>query len=335
MEKQIAIGIDIGGTHTVIGVVDKNGQILQELKPSIKTPAKSLNPNNDKYISEKLLTEYMSEIYSAIRWIISEVKKSEPEIQIVGIGIGAPNGCFYSGEIEQAPNLPFVGNVKVVEKIANEFPEIEKVKLTNDANAAAIGELIYGGAKGMNDFAMVTLGTGVGSGFVVNGQILYGKDGFAGEFGHTIIIPNGRMCGCGISGHLEAYCSASGIVRTYFELMAFNNVKNAALADVPFSKLTPYDIYLAAKNNDKTAIDTFNRTGEILGIGFANIVHYFSPEAIFLFGGVTSAGDYLIKPAIKVMEDNLLPGFKNKVKVLLSSLPDSSVAVLGASALVW
>jgi glucokinase len=216
-----------------------------------------------------------------------------------------------------------------------EFPEYQYVALTNDANAAAIGEMVYGGAKGMKNFVMYTLGTGVGSGVVVNGDLVYGHDGFAGECGHTTLIPGGRVCGCGAKGHLEAYCSAPGMKRTAFELLAYYNAGDSLLADKSFNELSSKMIYEAAVKGDKVALEVFEKTGQYLGQGLADTVHHLSPEAIFLFGGPTAAGDYIFKPLRESLEAHLLPIFKNKIKILPSELSAGDAAIVGASALVW
>lgn len=256
-------------------------------------------------------------------------------IEIIGIGIGAPNANYYSGTIEHAPNLSFKGVIPFVSILRNKFPDFQTISITNDANAAAMGEMIYGGAKGMRNFVMYTLGTGVGSGVVVNGELVYGNDGFAGECGHTMLIPDGRMCGCGVKGHLEAYCSATGMKRTAFELLAQQNDTESLLANYSYNELTAKIICEAALKGDKIALEVFYSTGKWLGQALADTVHHFSPEAIFLFGGTVAAGDLIINPTIASMENNLLPVFKNKIKVLPSLLKLGDAAIVGASALVW
>jgi glucokinase len=207
--------------------------------------------------------------------------------------------------------------------------------LTNDANAAAMGEMIYGGAKGMKNFVMFTLGTGVGSGLVVNGDLVYGNDGFAGECGHTTLVPGDRVCSCGALGHLEAYCSAPGMKRTAFELLVKYNATDSLLANRSFNELDSKMIYEAAVQGDKIALEVFEKTGEWLGQGLADTVHHLSPEAIFLFGGPTAAGDYIFKPTKESMERHLLPIYQNKIKILPSQLKPGDAAIVGASALVW
>jgi glucokinase len=333
--SKIAIGIDIGGTNTAIGVVDMKGNVIYEKKPPLSTPQKKENPGAAQAKSEELLRNYIDKLVEEIKKAISAVKKSLPDPELAGIGIGAPNGNYYKGTIELAPNLPFVGVVKFTEMIRSRLPEIEIVKLTNDANAAALGEMIYGGGRGMKNFVMFTLGTGVGSGLIVNGDLVYGHDGFAGECGHMTVVPDGRLCGCGGRGHLEAYCSAPGIVRTVFELLVKYNDQNSDLARIPFNGMTSEDVYNAAVKGDKIAKEAFEITGEILGRGLGITVNHLSPEAIFLFGGPTAAGDLIFKPAKDSMERHVLPIFRNKIKILPSKLKVGSAAIIGASALVW
>ncbi len=333
--RQVAIGIDIGGTNTAIGVVDREGNVLYEKKPQLATPQKRENPNMTEAVSLELIEKYIASLSSEIKTAIETIKQINPEIEVAGIGIGAPNANYYSGTIENAANLPFVGVINFTELIQENFPDIKHVKLTNDANAAALGEMIYGGGKGMKNFVMITLGTGLGSGLIVNGDLVYGADGFAGECGHTTLVPNGRLCGCGGYGHLEAYCSATGIKRTVYELLAQHNATESELAKVPYSEMTAKIVYDAAEKGDPIAKEVFQYSGELLGRSLADTVHYLSPEAIFLFGGAAAAGDYIFKPTKESMEKYLLPTFRNKVKILPSKLKEGSVASVGASALVW
>ncbi|HPB04938.1 MAG: ROK family protein [Bacteroidales bacterium] len=319
--KKVAIGVDIGGTNTAIGVVDKEGNVM--VKTSISTPS---HGDIDKYIND---------LAEAIKEQINSVRLLNEEIEILGIGIGAPNGNYYKGTIEHAPNLSFKGIVPFVQLLKEKFPSLENIALTNDANAAAIGEMIYGGAKGMKNFVMYTLGTGVGSGLVVDGNLVYGADGFAGECGHTMLVPDGRLCGCGAKGHLEAYCSAPGMKRTAFEIIARDNAIGSLLAKFSYEDLESKDIFDAAEKGDKVALEVFKKTGEWLGQGLADTVHHLSPEAIFLFGGPTAAGDYIFKPAKESMEKHLLPIFKNKIPIYPSKLKLGDAAIVGASALVW
>jgi glucokinase len=333
--RQVAIGIDIGGTNTAIGVVDYEGNVLYEKKPQLPTPQKRENPNMTVAVSDELIEKYIAGLTAEIKTAIETVKQINPEIEVAGIGIGAPNGNYYSGTIENAANLPFVGMVPFTDLIQKNFPDIKHVKLTNDANAAALGEMIYGGGKGMKNFVMITLGTGLGSGIIVNGDLVYGADGFAGECGHTTLVPNGRLCGCGGYGHLEAYCSATGIKRTVYELLAQYNATESELAKVPYTEMTAKIVYDAAENGDPIAKEVFRNAGELLGRSLADTVHYLSPEAIFLFGGAAAAGDYIFKPTKESMERFVLPTFRNKVKILPSKLKEGSAAIVGASALVW
>lgn len=333
--KQVALGIDIGGTNTAIGVVDREGNLLYEKTPQLPTPQKKDNPQGSEVKSEELMTQFILALSREIKAAIDTVMQINPEIEVVGIGIGAPNANYYSGTIEHAPNLPFVGVINFAQRIQNEFPGLKYVKLTNDANAAALGELVYGGGKGMKNFAMITLGTGLGSGIIVNGDLVYGADGFAGEVGHTTVVPDGRLCGCGGRGHLEAYCSATGMKRTVYELLAKYNNTESELAQVPFNDMTAKLVFEAAEKGDPIAREVFEVTGELLGRGLADTVHYLSPEAIFLFGGPTAAGEYIFRPTKESMERYLLPIFRNKVKILPSELKEGTAAIIGASALVW
>jgi glucokinase len=315
MMKKASIGVDIGGTNTVFGIVDETGKVL--LKGNIPTPK---NDNVKKYIDD---------LSDGIKQLMSQLN----DFEYVGIGIGAPNGNFYKGTVEYATNLAFKGIVPLVDLLKERFPSIGNIVLTNDANAAALGEMIYGGAKGMKNFIMVTLGTGLGSGFVVNGELVYGNDGFAGELGHITVTPEGRECGCGQFGHLETYCSATGMVRTAFELLSHHNAGDSILANKSFNELTSKDIFDAAREEDEIALTVFEITGDILGQALADTIHITSPEAIFLFGGPVAAGELLFKPIRESMESHLMPIFKNKVKVLPSQLRLGDAAIVGASAL--
>lgn len=319
--KKVAVGVDIGGTNTVIGIVDESGNVM--VKDSISTP------------SHGDIAKYITDLSEAIKELISSVKLMNSETEVLGIGIGAPNGNYYSGTIEHAPNLSFKGIIPFVKLLEEKFPKIKTIVLTNDANAAALGEMIYGGARGMKHFVLFTLGTGVGSGIVVDGKMVYGHDGFAGECGHTTLIPGGRLCGCGGKGHLEAYCSAPGMKRTAFEIMARDNASNSLLADKSFDELDSKMIYDAAVKGDAVALEVFEQTGKWLGQSLADTVHHTSPEAIFLFGGPTAAGEFIFKPTRESMEECLLPIFKNKIKVLPSQLKPGDAAIVGASALVY
>lgn len=313
--KKVVIGIDIGGTNTKFGIVDKAGNILA--KGSIPTT------------THERVEDYLSELYDAIG---AKMANLIPPVDLMGIGLGAPNGNYYNGTIEFAPNLRWKGVLQITEMI-EEYYQLPVV-LTNDANAAAIGEMLYGNAQGMNNFIVVTLGTGVGSGIVVNGEILYGHDGFAGEMGHVTVIREGRMCTCGRKGCLEEYASARGIVKTVIELME-NTTTPSQLRQIAKEDLTPKYVAMAAKQGDTIAIQAFNYAGQILGRELANAVAYTSPEAIFVFGGVARAGEFILEPTQEAMESNLLNIYKNKIQVLPSGLKESNVAILGASALIW
>jgi glucokinase len=313
--KKASIGVDIGGTNTRFGIVDETGNVVS--RGSIPTPKKD---NIKKYIDD---------ISKGIKSLMDQAN----DFEYSGIGIGAPNGNHNTGNIELAPNLPFKGIVHLVELLKEQFPSIGNIVLTNDANAAAIGEMIYGGAKGMKNFIMITLGTGLGSGVVINGELVYGSTGFAGELGHITVTPEGRECGCGQFGHLETYCSATGMVRTAFELLSHHNATESVLANKTFIELTAKDIYDAAREEDEIALMVFEITGDILGHALADIVHITSPEAIFLFGGPVAAGELLFKPTRESMESHLMPIFRNKIKILPSQLRHGDAAIVGSSAL--
>lgn len=316
MERPYVVGIDIGGTNTVFGIVDARGTIIAS--NSIKTGAYTK------------VDEYANAVCEGLQALINANGGSE---KIKGIGIGAPNGNYYNGTIEFAPNLPWKGVIP----LAAMFEERMGIPtaLTNDANAAAIGEMTYGAARGMKDFIMITLGTGVGSGIVVNGQMVYGHDGFAGELGHVIVRrEHGRLCGCGRHGCLETYCSATGVARTAREFLTART-DASLLRSIPAENITSKDVYDAAVQGDKLAQDIFNFTGNILGEALADFIAFSSPEAIVLFGGLAKSGDYIFKPIQKAIDDNILTIYKGKTKLLISELKDSDAAVLGASALGW
>ncbi|MEI7472696.1 MAG: ROK family protein, partial [Chitinophagaceae bacterium] len=273
---------------------------------------------------------FIDELYTELSDMI---ERSGGSGRIKGIGVGAPNGNYYTGTIEYAPNLPWKGIIPLVELMESKFKL--PVTLTNDANAAAIGEMMYGAAKDMKDFIMITLGTGVGSGIVANGQLIYGHDGFAGELGHTIVIPGGRHHpGTDKNGPLEIYASATGVRLTAIELLE-NSTEESLLRAVPLEKLDSKAVYDAAVQGDKIALEVFEYTGKILGLALANAIMFSSPEAIILFGGLTKAGDLILKPTKESMEANLIQVFQNKIKILVSHLKESDAAILGASALAW
>ena len=333
--RQVAIGIDIGGTNTAIGIVDREGNVLYEKQPQLPTPQKKENPDARADVSDELCRNFIALITSEIRLAVETVSKTIPDLGVMGIGIGAPFANYYDGTIGITANLPFVTVVRLTDLIQSQLPEYSIVRVTNDANAAALGEMIYGGATGMRNFVMITLGTGLGSGIIVNGDLVYGHDGLAGELGHVTAVPDGRSCGCGGKGHLETYCSATGIRRTVFELLAKQNGNESPLAKVSLTDLTSRMVFDAAVQNDALALEVFAFTGEILGRSLADAVHYLSPEAIFLFGGPVAAGEILFKPVRESMERYLLPFYRNKVKILPSELKSGSAAIVGASALVW
>ncbi|MEO5783070.1 MAG: ROK family protein [Ginsengibacter sp.] len=315
ISNELAIGIDIGGTNTKYGIVNHRGEILQQ--GDIRT---------DQYPTIELFIEAL---YKTLQPVIKSVKKRN----IQGIGIGAPNGNYYSGTIEYAPNLKWGGIIPLAKMISDKFGL--PAALTNDANAAAVGEMTYGAARGMKDFIMITLGTGVGSGIVANGQLILGHDGFAGELGHTIIVPGGRLHeGTGMYGSLEVYASATGVAKTAVEMLEGNKKEKSLLRNTT-AKITSKTIYECAMKGDAIAKKVYDFTGKILGEALANFVMFSSPEAIILFGGLTKAGDMIINPTQEHMEKNLLPIFQNKVKLIFSELKESDAAILGASALVW
>jgi glucokinase len=314
--KEVAIGIDIGGTNSVLGVIDREGNCMAESAIPTKTHTE--------------IEVFLEVVASEVNRMLENLKEN---VLVKGMGIGAPNGNYYLGTIEYAPNLIWKGVIPLVDLVKHHF-DFPTIVLTNDANAAAIGEMMYGGARGMNDFIMITLGTGVGSGIVVNGSLVYGHDGFAGEIGHIVVDPMGRECGCGRRGCLETYASAPGIKRTVFELLA-DTSQPSRLRGTAYNEMNAKTIHEAAKHNDKIALDAFDFTGEILGKVLADCVAFSSPEAIFLFGGLANAGDFIFKPTKHYMEENLLKIYKNKVKLLPSELHGAHAAILGASALVW
>ncbi len=316
MSKPYVLGIDIGGTNTVFGIVDARGVVIASA--SIKT-AKHNNIN-----------DYIDELYTEAMRLL---EANDAVDKVHGIGIGAPNANYFTGVIEDGVNLPWPTPIPLAQLVSDKFGI--PVAITNDANAAAIGEMTYGAARGLKDFIMITLGTGVGSGIVINGQLVYGHDGFAGELGHVIVKRNnGRLCGCGRTGCLEAYCSATGVARTAREFLEVRT-EPSLLRNLPIEDITSKDVYDAAIAGDKLAKDIFEYTGTILGEAFADFTVFSSPEAIILFGGLAKSGDLLMKPLKNAMEKNMMPIFKGKVKILLSELKEADAAVLGASALGW
>lgn len=314
--EPLAIGIDIGGTGTKFGIVDRVGNVLFSSEMSTR--------------KHQEVEPFIDDLHAQLSELIA---KAGGIGRMKGIGVGAPNGNYYTGTIEYAPNLPWKGIIPLAKLFEDKFKL--PVTLTNDANAAAIGEMMYGAAKGMNDFIMITLGTGVGSGIVANGKLIYGHDGFAGELGHTIIIPDGRLHeGTGKRGSLESYASATGVRLTTLEMLEKSD-QPSWLRNVPKEEIDSKKVYDAAMEGDELAKEIFEYTGKILGLSLANFVMFSSPEAIILFGGLTKAGDLILKPTRDSMEENLIQVFQNKVKILVSHLKESDAAILGASALVW
>ncbi len=314
LSKQIALGIDIGGTNTKYGLVNHRGQILA--KGSMKTVTES--PET-----------FVHALYETLSLVVGMYSQDHV---LEGIGIGAPNANYYTGTIENAANLPWKGIIPFGQMISEKFGVA--CKMTNDANAAAYGEMLFGAARGMKDFIMITLGTGVGSGIVSGGKLIYGHDGFAGELGHTIIKPGGRKhWNTGSEGTLEAYASATGITITAKKMRA--EFPDSMLNKYAEEDINAKTVHECAVKGDATAIEVFRYTGQKLGEAFANFVMFSSPEAILLFGGVIKAGDFIMKPAKMHMERNLFPTFRNKVKLVFSELDEADAAILGASALVW
>ncbi len=317
MENKYAIGIDVGGTTTKFGVVNNKGEILVQGRI----------PSNE----HDFIEDFIQELYVKLLPMINEVGGIE---NIIGIGMGAPNGNIYSGTIEYAPNLKWKGIIPMADLMAKKFGV--QAKLTNDANAAAVGEMMYGCTKNMKHFITITLGTGVGSGIVIDGKIVVGHDGFAGELGHTIIRHGGRMHkNTGMRGSLESYASATGVRETAIELLTQFPDKESLLRNYTINELTSQTVFECAMQGDPIANEIFEFTGQILGESLANFIMFSSPEAIVLFGGLTKAGNLLLNPTRQAMEANLLPIFKNKVKLIFSELNESDAAILGASALVW
>ena len=315
MDSSFVVGIDVGGQTTKLGVVDARGTVLAQTV--IRT---------DTYDQ---VEPYIAELAEAVMKII---KESGTEGKIRGVGVGAPNGNYYTGTIENAPNLHW-GHQKVeFAKLLKEAVNLP-VALTNDANAAAVGEMTYGAARGMKNFIMITLGTGVGSGIVINGEVVYGHDGFAGELGHTIAVRNnGRVCGCGRTGCLETYCSATGVARTAREWLELSDEPSLLRG---LDTIASKDVYDAAKEGDKLALKIFEFTGKILGRSLADFIAFSAPQAIVLFGGLARSKEFLLGPMEAAMNENVLNLWKNKVNIVFSELKESDAAILGASALAW
>lgn len=314
-EIAVTLGIDIGGTNTVYGLVDIEGNCFH--KSSVETMAEE----PAEFLFNRLFSQFKTE-FEAVK----------DKFNLEGIGIGAPNANYYTGSVVNPPNLKW-GNVNLIE-LTKKYYDLP-VAVTNDANAAALGEMMFGAAKDFKNFIEITLGTGLGSGIIVDGDLVYGHDGFAGELGHVIVEPEGRLCGCGRRGCLEAYASATGIKRTVYHILADLNGTESILREIPFTQLTAKDISTAFKKGDKIAEAAFEYTGKILGRALANAVTHTSPEAIVLFGGLANAGELIFEPVKRHMEENLLFIYKNKIKVIPSGLAEGDVAILGAGALIW
>lgn len=314
--KPYVVGIDMGGTNTVFGFVDARGLVVAS--------------NSIKTRKHAKFEDYINELCTELNRLIADNNLVD---KIYGIGVGAPNANYFTGMIEDGVNLPWPTPIPFAKMLSEKMGV--PVAITNDANAAAIGEMTYGAARGLKDFIMITLGTGVGSGIIINGQLVYGHDGFAGELGHMIVKRNnGRLCACGRSGCLETYCSATGVARTAREYLELTDTPSL-LRDIPSDEITSKDVYDAAVNGDKLANDVFTFTGTVLGEALADFTVFSAPEAFILFGGLAKAGDLLLKPVREAMEKNMLSIWKGKVKVILSELKEADAAVLGASALGW
>ena len=314
-KKPYVIGLDLGGTNSEFGIVDQNANIIASTR--VKTAG-----HGD-------VNQYVDDCVAALQPIIEQVGGIE---KIHAMGIGAPNGNYYSGSIEFAPNLPWKGKIPLAQMFSERLGI--PVRLTNDANAAAMGEMQYGAARGMQNFIMITLGTGVGSGIVVNGQMVLGCDGMAGELGHVIVEKDGRQCGCGRKGCLEAYCSATGVARTAREIIEKTD-KPTLLREIPLDKIESKDVAIAAGKGDEVAKQIFEETGRILGEACANFAAFSSPEAFIFFGGLTKAGDLIMNPIKKAYDESVLRIFRDKAKFIVSELDGAGAAVLGASALGW
>ena len=315
-EKQYVIGLDMGGTNSVFGIVDQRGIIIAQV--SIKTK------------DYPVIHDYVKAGVEALQPALDMIGGIE---NVRGMGIGAPNGNYYHGTIEYAANLLWGGVVPIAELFSRALGGIP-VRVTNDANAAAMGEMAYGAAKGMKNWIMITLGTGVGSGIVVDGKVVYGSDGFAGELGHVCAVRDGRQCGCGRKGCLETYCSATGIARTAREFLETKDTPSL-LREYDPETITSYEVYLAAEKGDQLAIDIFNFTGDILGKACADFACFNSPEAFVFFGGPTKAGHFIMDPLKKSYDENVLYNYRGKAQMVFSALKGSEAAVLGASALGW
>ncbi|MFI3302802.1 MAG: ROK family protein [Rikenellaceae bacterium] len=326
--KKLSFGVDIGGINTAFGLVDSEGEIYAEATISTR-----------KYPDFKDYNDYVRDLAAAMS---TSLKSIDFEYELIGIGIGAPNANIHLGTIEQPANLwKYISSqgeesarlFHLCRDLSEYFPTVERCLITNDANAATLGEMIFGNARGMSDFAVVTLGTGLGSGFVAGGQMIYGHDGFAGEMGHMTVVPGGRECGCGKRGCLETYVSATGIKRTAFEMMATYR-GDSPLRKIPFEEFDSAMISRAANDADPLAIEIFRYTGEILGAAIANIATITSPQAVIIFGGLAKAGELIFAPTRKYMEENMFPAYKGKIQLLPSGIQDKNIAIIGAASLV-
>lgn len=317
MEKPYVLGVDMGGTGTKFGIVDARGNVLEWA--SIKTP------------EYKQIEAYVDALCEGMLTIANKYGGIE---QVRGVGMGAPNANYYTGNIENAPNLPWKGIVPVAKLITEKMGV--PCRITNDVNAAAMGEMTYGAARGMKNFIEIAMGTGVGSGIVIDGKLVYGHDGFAGELGHTKIVhgPEGRQCGCGQKGCIEAYASATGVARSAKEIIE-HSTKETSLRALDINNITSYDVFCAAEKGDEVAKEIFDFTGRLLGQKLADFIAFSAPEAIILYGGLCKSGHWILDPIVEAMNENVMPIWENKVKVMFSGLKDSDVAILGAGSLVW
>lgn len=311
---EVVAGVDIGGTNTMIGLVDKNGEIRAEARLSTADYA------------------FADDFVMALDQKLKEMIAGHADLTLAGIGIGAPNANFNKGTIELAPNLRWKGIIPLV-KLTERRTGL-KTRITNDANAAALGEMIFGAAKGIKNFIILTLGTGLGSGFVVDGEVVYGHTGFAGELGHMTVAEGGRVCGCGRRGCLETYASATGLVRTVLALLS-DRRDESILRDLPGSEITSRRVAEAAAAGDIIAMDALDQTAHMIALGIANAVIFSSPETIFLFGGLAKAGEALFEPVRKYADELVQPIFRGTFTIMPSGLPEAHAAILGASALIW
>ncbi len=313
--NRVVAGVDIGGTNTVVGIVTRKGDCLKEI---------SFPSQEDADFSN-----YIARIAREIKGMLQQIGS---QFTLEGVGVGAPNGSYITGQIVDAANLRWKGTLEITRDL-NSLLNVP-VALTNDANAAALGEMLFGDAKNMRNFVFITLGTGLGSGIVIDGKLVQGADGFAGELGHISVKPWGRQCGCGKQGCLETYVSAPGLRRTAFKILA-DSIESSAIRSYAYENISAKKIATLAQQGDRIALEAFEYTGAILGMKLADVVAILNPEAIFLFGGLSGAGNLLFEPTKRHMEKNLFPAFKNKVKLLPSGLVNKNAAVLGAAALIW